>query len=211
VIFPFEPKEDAMAPSPSRFAIAAIFALSLVTTAGAWAQTPGDRPIAGIFTSTSFSTEAKVTAVDQGTRLVTVQTADGRTLMHKASDAVRNLDQVKVGDVAVISYEERTSYILSEPGAKLPTAGDVTVSASAAKGGRPAGGIMRQGLANYTVVGTNVQGNTITLVDAAGGEVRTYDVTDPTARASLPRVKPGDSLTAIDRQTLIATIVRKPS
>ncbi|HEX2887636.1 MAG TPA: hypothetical protein VHP59_14465 [Vineibacter terrae] len=200
-----------MAMSPNRFAIAAILSLSLATAGGAWAQAPGDRAVTGIFTSSSFKTEAKVTAVDPGTRMVTVLTADGRTLTHKASDAVQNLGQVKVGDIALISYEERTSYILSEPGARLPAAGDLTVSAAGTKGQRPAGGIMRQGLANYTVVGTNVAGNTITLVDAAGGEVRTFDVTDPTARSQLPRVKAGDALTAIDRQTLIATIVRKPS
>ncbi len=189
-----------------RYANVAAFALALAASGGAWAQAP----VAGLATVTSSKGEAKVTAVDPGTRVVTIVTADGRTVTGKVGDRVQNLEQVKAGDIAVVTYEERTSFVLSEPGTKVPGAGEVMVSARAAKGQLPAAGLMRQSLANYTVVSTNTQANTITLVNAAGGEVRTFDIMDPTARAMLPRVKPGDFLTAIDRQTLIATIARKP-
>lgn len=190
----------------SRFAIIAVGVLSAVAVGGAGAQSP----VTGVSTQTSISTEARVTAVDPASRTATLVTPDGRTITGKVGDAVRNLDQVKPGDIAVISYEERTSYVLSERGAKLPTAGNVVVSARAAKGEMPAAGVIEQALANFTVIATNVQANTITLVNTAGGPVRTYNVTTDIGRAALPRVKPGNVLTAIDRQTLIGRIERRP-
>ena len=52
-----------------------------------------------------------------------------------------------------------------------------------------------------------VQANTITLVEVAGGQVRTFNVNEPAARAALPRVKPGDFLTIIEKQLLVAAVV----
>jgi hypothetical protein len=58
-------------------------------------------------------------------------------------------------------------------------------------------------------VGVNPGGCTISLVNPAGGEVRTYNVTTPAGREQLPRVKVGDSLTAINTQVLVASITPK--
>ena len=190
----------------NRFAIATVTVLLLATGGEANAQAPAT----GLSTQTSISVEAKVSAVDHTTRMMTLAMADGRTITGKVSDAVQNLGQVKAGDTAVVSYEERTSYVLSERGTRVPATGETVVSSRAARGEMPAAGLMRQTQVNYTVVATNVQTNTITLVDAGGGSVRTYDVTTAPGRAALPRVKPGDFLTVIDRQTLIGAIVRKP-
>ncbi len=197
-------------PTPSnRFAIATALALSLATAGGAWAQTPSDTPVTGLSTMTSSTGEAKVTAVDQRTRMLTLTTADGRSVTHKVSDGVQNFGRVKVGDTIVIWYEERTSYVLSGPNTKIPGDREAT-AVRPANVGKPAGAMMRQEVGSYTVVGTDVQANTIRLVEVSGGEIRTYNVNDPNARAALPRVKPGDYLTIIERQVLIGTIVPKP-
>jgi hypothetical protein len=58
-------------------------------------------------------------------------------------------------------------------------------------------------------VGVNPAANTISLVNPAGGEVRTYNVTTQAGREQLPRVKVGDSLTAINTQVLVVSITPK--
>jgi hypothetical protein len=49
----------------------------------------------------------------------------------------------------------------------------------------------------------------VSPVNPAGGAVRTYTVSTPEGREQLPRVKPGDYLTAIDKQVLIVSITPK--
>jgi hypothetical protein len=197
--------EDGMTASAKRFVIGMIVGLSFAMAGGAWAQ----GPVTGLSMTSSFSGEAKVTAIDQGTRMLTLTTADGRSATHKVSDAVRNLGQIKVGDTVVVSYEERTTFVLSSPGTKIPGDREITVAAGARKGQRPAGGVMRQEIGSYTVVSTDVQANTITLVEVAGGQVRTFNVNEPEGRAALPRVKRGDTLTINEKQLLIAAVVPK--
>ena len=46
----------------------------------------------------------------------------------------------------------------------------------------------------------------MSIVNPAGGEVRTYNVATAEGRAQLPRIKPGDKLTAIDSQVLIVAV-----
>ena len=64
-------------------------------------------------------------------------------------------------------------------------------------------------VANWWVVGVDTAGGTISLVNPAGGEVRTYSVTTAEGRAELPRVKTGDYLTAVDSLILVVSIVPK--
>ena len=49
----------------------------------------------------------------------------------------------------------------------------------------------------------------ISLVNPAGGEVRTFGVSTAEARAQLPRIKNGDYLTAVDSTILVVSIVPK--
>ena len=67
----------------------------------------------------------------------------------------------------------------------------------------------RQPIANWWVVGVDPATGTISLVNPAGGAVRSYNVTTPEGRAQLPRVKVGDSLTAINTPVLVVSITPK--
>ena len=69
-----------------------------------------------------------------------------------------------------------------------------------------AGGRLSESIATWTVVGVDPAANTITLVNPAGGPVRTHDVTTAVGRQQLPRVKRGDSLTEINSQLVVASI-----
>jgi hypothetical protein len=199
-----------MAIFPTRFAIAAVIGLSFISAATTWAQVRGDRPVTGLSTVWSHKGEAKVTAIDQGARKITLTTPDGRSGTYTVGQVVRNLDRIKVGDTVNALYQERTTYVLSEAGAKVPGARETVVAAGAPKGQNPSGVVTRDEVANYIVISTDVQANTMTLVPVGGGPVFDRDVVDPTARATLPRVKPGNYLTVIEREILVAEVSAKP-
>lgn len=175
-------------------------------TATAWSQAA---PITGISTVSTYSGSAKITAVDTATRMVSLAFADGRTGTYKVGDVVRNLGQMRVGDTIEGTYEERLSFVLSGPDTATPRDRDVLAAVRAAPGQMPAGAIARQTVTSWTVVRTDVAGNTISLVDPAGGQIRTFDVRTPEGRNQLPRVKAGDKLTAVSSELLIVAVAPK--
>ena len=82
---------------------------------------------------------ARVKAIDQQTRRVTLERADGSEVTLYADDTVRNLPQVKVGDEVKASYYESLAYEVKKPGTATP---GVTVAEEAARakpGEQPAG------------------------------------------------------------------------
>ena len=84
---------------------------------------------------------AAVTRIDQKTRAVTLKTADGQEYSFVADEAVKNLAQVKKGDVVTATYTEALAYEVKKGG----TAGAVaTVGGGTAKpGAKPAAGLGR--------------------------------------------------------------------
>jgi hypothetical protein len=66
-----------------------------------------------------------------------------------------------------------------------------------------------QAIANWWVTGVNPSAGTLSLVNPAGGQVRTFNVVTPEGREQLPRVKAGDYLTAIDSQVAVVSIAPK--
>ena len=175
-------------------------------TATAWSQ---GAPITGISMVSSYSGTARITAVAPATRTVSLAFPDGRTGTYKVGEAVRNLGQVNVGDTIEGTYEERLSFVLSGPNTNTPSDREIAAAARAAPGEAPAGAIGRETVLTWTVVRTDVAGNTISLVNPAGGQIRTFDVRTPEGRAQLPRVKAGDKLTAISNELLVVAVVPK--
>lgn len=183
---------------------------SFLAAGSAFAQgAPGAKPIVGISTTTSYSVDGRITAIDPATRTVTLALPGGATVSRKMSDAVSNLGVLKVGDDVFVGYQEKMTFVLSGPNARPPRDRDnsVVVGVSGPKAG--AGVAANQMVANWWVVGVDTAGGTISLVNPAGGEVRTYSVTTPEGRAQLPRVKTGDYLTAVDSLILVVSIVPK--
>jgi hypothetical protein len=192
----------------SRKACAGLFGALLIVagTATAWSQTA---PLGGMSTVSTYSGSAKITAVDQANRTVTLAFADGRTATYKVGTAVQNLAQVSVGDTLDGAYEDRMSFVLSGPNTATPRDREVLAAVRAAPGQAPAGAIGRDVVTSWTVVSTNVSANTISLVNPAGGQVRTFDVRSPEGRAQLPNVKSGDKLTVISSELVVVAVSGK--
>lgn len=190
--------------------IALALAGSFTAASSAFAQSaPGTTPIVGLSTVTTYSVDGRVTAIDPATRMVTLTLPSGATVNHKVSAAVQNLGVVKVGDQVFVGYEEKLSFVLSGPNARPPRDRDSSVVVGASGPKAEAGVAANQMVANWWVVGVDAGAGTLSLVNPAGGQVRSYSVATAEARAQLPRVKTGDYLTAIDSLILVVSITPK--
>jgi hypothetical protein len=189
-----------------RIVIAASLAGSMFMAGSAFAQ---GQAIVGISTVTTYSADARITAVDPNARTVSLAFTNGATAVRQVSPSVANFAQTKVGDMVSLAFEDRLTFVLSGPNTKTPGDRDTTVTVARAGDGGVAGAAAGQAIANWWVTAVNPSAGTISLVNPAGGEVRTYNVTTPEGRAQLPRVKPGDSLTAISSSVAVIAITPK--
>jgi hypothetical protein len=189
-----------------RILIAASVAGSMLVAGPAFAQ---GQAIVGISTVTTYSAEARITAVDANARTVSLAFTNGATAVRQVSPSVANFAQTKVGDMVSLAFEDRLTFVLSGPNTKTPGDRSTNVAVGAATGTSVAGASAGQAVANWWVTAVNPSAGTISLVNPGGGEVRTYNVTTPEGRAQLPRVKPGDSLTAINSSVAVVAITPK--
>ncbi len=163
-------------------------------SAPAMAQASG---MAGIGASETMTAHAKVTAVDQGARTVTLVGPQKNSLTLKVGDEVRNLAQVKVGDTVDVVYHASVTYVLSPRGAKLPKDSVMAAGTRAAPGQKPAGAIGAKMVVTATVVGVDAAGHTLQLIDQDGGRIRTVDVASPQGQQSMTMIKVGDTITGV--------------
>ena len=163
----------------------------------------------GIQTTTHYSLVGRIAAVDTNARTVTITSADGTQRMLQVSPMAANITSTKVGDNVELGVEDTRTFVLSSPGVQTPAPGAASAAGAVETSQGVAGARISQSIANWTVVSVNPAGNTITLVNPGGGEVRTYDVTTDAGRQQLPRVKQGDSLTEINSRLVVASITPK--
>jgi hypothetical protein len=88
-----------------------------------------------------FTATAAVVAVDAATRMVTLRREDGRQFSVMAGEAVRNFDQIAVGDQLRVRYKESLAAKVV-PGAEASKSVEAAVAAGRAKpGARPGAGV----------------------------------------------------------------------
>jgi Cu/Ag efflux protein CusF len=183
--------------------LVASIALLSPFTASAWAQASG---MLGAGDTNTVTARATVKSVDMKTRMVTLVGPHGETMTMKAGDQVQNLAQVKPGDIVVARYYESAAYVVAPPGTKLPEDAMAVAEAKAVPGERPAGGVAAKTIVTGLVVGVNPVAHTISLVDPAGGEVRTLNVKDPQYQQMMGSIKVGDTITAVISEALVAAV-----
>jgi hypothetical protein len=189
-----------------RFLIATAFTSSFLAVGATLAQ---DQAIVGIQTVTTYFADARITAVDINARTVTVTYSDGAVRTHNVSPEVANFGATRIGDTVSVGFEDRLAFVLSGPKTPTPRDRDTSVTAAASAGQSVAGVSASNTIANWWVVGVDRSAGKITLVNPGSGPVRTYSVTTQAGREQLPRVKVGDSLTAINSQVVVVSITPK--
>ena len=184
-------------------------ALAGSALAGGYALAQPDQASVGIQTTTRYSLDGRIAAVDANARTITITAADGTQRLLNVSQMAANISSTKVGDNVVLGVEDTRTFVLSRPGVQTPAPGAGSVAGAVETRQGAAGARLSESIANWVVVRVDPAANTITLVNPGGGEVRTYDVTTDAGRQQLPRVKQGDNLTEINSRLVVAAITPK--
>ena len=172
--------------------LAGLFVLSIAAvgfTAEPAAKSTAKKAEAPAWKTSSLTEKtATVTAVDQKTRMVTLKGPEGNSVTFKASDEVRNLAQVKVGDTVKFAYYESIAVRVLKKGEAFPTAGESAMAARAKQGEKPAGVVGTETSVNVTLMAIDKKAKTVTL---KGEDGKSVTVT-PLRPEKLDQVKVGD-------------------
>jgi len=131
---------------------------------------------------------ATVTAVDMAKREVTLRDDKGNDVVVEVSDAVQNLNQVKVGDHVVVSYTEALAWQVKAAGSGTPGVSADTNITTSKPGDKPGGTAGRTVTVTTTITNIDLANGTVTLTGPNGGR-QTIKARDP---ENLKKVKIGD-------------------
>jgi hypothetical protein len=198
-----------------KFVKLSIAALCLVSAAGcstpevAATPVPAAAPAAAPRGETVVATvevTAIVSAIDHKTRAVTLKKEDGTEVTFVASEDVKNLPQVKVGDTLHVVYAEALAYEVRKGGTTVaPT---TAIAAGATElGQRPAGALARQTTATVIITAIDPQVPTVTFQGPAGN-TRTIKVLHP---ERLEGVSVGDTVELTFTEALAIKVVEAPA
>lgn len=193
-------KKNNFMPTQGFRAIAVILLVSLLSTIRLNAQNTS-----GSAVMSSITTTATVTSINQKTREVTIKTTDGKEHSFIAGDHVKNLAQVKKGDVINITYTEALAYQLR----KHDTPGGVTTTqaiASADSGASPAGVVAQQTTVTVKITAIDPSIPTVTFMGPRGN-TKTIVVRDP---QKLNGVKVGDMVDITYTEAIAVEVDKTP-
>lgn len=181
----------------------------LLACAGSGSSGPEDEAPLRRVESQTLSVQATVKAVDVETRLVTITDASGGEATFYADEAVRNLPQMKPGDLLVGELSESVVLELRAATPEEAAAGSsvLEVAAVAEPGERPAGQFVRQITAVLTIDAIDRGEGTATLRGPAGNS-HVIPARDP---RNLDRVSVGDTVVATYTEALSLAVVAPPA
>ena len=157
----------------------------------------------GAAEKTTYTTTATVTAIDPASRQVTLLNKDdGKSKTFTLGPAVRNFDQIHVGDLVRATVTEETALFLNKPGAS-PGASQTTTVTRAPQGGTP--GMAMTDVAQVTGQIVAIDGRHVTL-QFPDGQTKKVKVDKSVDTSGL---KPGDLVTGQVTQAM-AIKVEKP-
>ena len=152
----------------------------------------------------SVTVTATVTQIDQKSRAVTLKAEDGQEYSFVAGDAVKNLAEIKKGDVVSATYTEALATEVKQGG--RAAAGSVTAAAVAQPGAKPAGAVAQQTTVTISITAIDPKIPTVTFRGPAGN-VRTIKVEHPEL---LQGVKVGDTVDITYTEALAIKVVKAP-
>ena len=154
---------------------------------------------------TELSITAEVTAINQETREITLMGEDGNSVTFVASDEVKRLDEIEVGDQVYIDYIVAVTMELREP-----TAEEAETPLTAIEDGmratttQPAGVKGRTIKAVSVIVGIDLPTETVTLQGPIG-RIMTVKAENP---ENLTKVKIGDTVIVTYTETLAVSVAK---
>ena len=145
-------------------------------------------PVAGTVGEETVTATATVRSVDMKTRHVTLEGDDGKRFTVVAGPEVRNLAQLKKGDVLRITYRESVAYQVNKPGKTMPGTATSTDVSRAPLGAKPGGSVTNTVTVRATIAAIDKAKSEVSLRNAQD-KVTVVKVKDPT---KLDQVAVGD-------------------
>lgn len=153
------------------------------------AQEQTGRPAAAVTTTTTLT--ATVTKIDKKDRWVTLKLADGTLVDVQAGAAVKNFDQIKVGDHVTAKQEEIVAIAVLPGGEAAPVVSSASAMTTAPPGTKPMGVVVETVTVSGKVTAIDYAKRTVTVVGPAGN-AHTLEV-GPEAKR-FDAVKKGDDI-----------------
>ena len=157
--------------------------------------------------SQSITVTALVEAIDHETRVVTVRKPDGEAITFTASDEVRNLAQVNVGDYLVAEYVETVSIEVMANDGMEAEAAEVSAMARAEEGEMPGVAAMEAMVVTATVEEINLETNTFKLKEP-DGSINEYMARNP---ENLKLAEVGDLVVTTVTASVAIVVEEKPA
>lgn len=159
--------------------------------AASFNATAADKPAPPKVSAASVVTmTATVQDIDVASRFVTLKDADGKVRIVQVGEQVKNLPQVKVGDVVTARYVQAVALELKKGGSGVRSASEKESLATAKPGEKPAGVAAEQTTVVATVEKVDAKKRLVTVKGPRGNTVD-IEVKDP---KKLKQVKVGDEV-----------------
>lgn len=157
--------------------------------------------------SAVLSVTGEITAVDVANRIVSIKGPRGNINDLRVDPAVRNLEQVKVGDQVRLSYRIGVAVALRKGGDGIRERVETDAAAVADKGARPGGVAVTRTTLVANVFSIDRKKNIVTLRGASGQLVDVH-VRDPKA---MHEVKVGDQVVANITESVALRVTPAPA
>lgn len=139
----------------------------------------------------SVSTEelsAKVVAIDRAKRTFTVEGSEGAQVVIKATDEMRNFDQLQVGDTVAVTYTEAIAWEVKKGSPQDIGVTESSSASRAAPGGKPGATATDVTTITAAITAIDLEKGTVTLRGPSGRDL-TVKPRDP---SKLKQVSVGD-------------------
>jgi hypothetical protein len=161
----------------------------------------------GAMISQEFTAAAQVVTIAPAERMVTLRREDGTLFDVQAGEAVRNFDQIAVGDVLRVRYKEAFSAKkLTSGEAARPVEGGFA-AARAKEGEKPAAGV-GVGLSTRVKIVSIDREREIVVCQLASGELVAHQLQTPEGREFAAHLAVGDTV-QLDYAQALALAIEK--
>jgi Cu/Ag efflux protein CusF len=199
-----------IAPSPTHDVprvLVLVLALALALGCASSKKEQQSAPLPTYRDSRTVTATAVVQAIDLQTRKVTLRSEDGRRYSFVASDEVRNLPQVQVGDTVKVTYTESLAIEVKRADGGEPTVGESAGATRAEPGQKPGGTASSTVSVSAVITDIDRASNHVTL-RGPEGNYRVVEVRDP---KNLENVQVGDMVHATYTESIGIAVEKVPA
>jgi hypothetical protein len=173
---------------------------AIVTSA--WAQ--DQKAAQPVVVSTAHSIDATVDAIDPATRNLTLDGPTGK-VSFKVDRSVKNLENVHVGDVVTLTYNQGIAVQMAKGNAKVTEPAASTFSYSGQGQGQGVGASVT---ATVTILAINRTTNDVSFT-RPDGTVDVVTVKSPNMQQFVSTLQPGDKVEVTYTESLVVRLVQK--